>query len=74
MDRFPWRSWREGLKSKRKGRFEHKIAGNLITRFEYRHDESNKLPLFMGTLPVSGQDAVLALGLIYTFDDLKELK
>jgi hypothetical protein len=52
--------------------FERKIAGNFITRLEYRRDMASRASLFKGTTPVDYQDTVSA-GLIYTFD-LKEVK
>jgi len=67
LDRFPWRSWREGLKSKRKGGIEHKIAGNPIPRLEFRRDISNQPSFLKGNLPVSGQNT-MAGGLIFVFD------
>jgi len=51
--------------------FERKVAGNLITRLEYRRDMSNRPTLFKGATPVNHQDTIEA-GLIYAFD-LKEL-
>lgn len=52
--------------------FERKIAGNLITRLEYRHDMSNQPTFAKGSAPVKSQNTALA-GIIYTFD-VKELK
>ena len=52
--------------------FERKIAGNLITRLEYRHDMSNQPSFVKGSAPVKSQNTALA-GIIYTFD-VKELK
>lgn len=47
--------------------FERIVAKHLITRWEYRHDESNRPSLLKGTVPVSHQNTVTA-GLVYTFD------
>jgi len=47
--------------------FEKKIAGNLITRFEYRHDYSTEPTFVKGSSAVQAQDT-LAAGLIYVFD------
>jgi len=47
--------------------FEKKIAGNLITRFEYRHDYSTEPTFVKGSSAVQSQDT-LAAGLVYVFD------
>jgi hypothetical protein len=47
--------------------FEKKIAGSLITRFEYRHDYSTEPTFVKGNSPAGSQDT-LAAGLIYVFD------
>jgi len=47
--------------------FEKKIAGSLITRFEYRHDYSTEPTFTKGITPVQAQDTIAA-GLIYVFD------
>lgn len=47
--------------------FERIVGKNLITRWEYRRDMSNKATLFRGSTPVKNQNT-LALGLVYTFD------
>jgi len=49
------------------GTFERLIAKRLITRLEYRHDNSNRAPFLKGAQPVDGQDTVSA-GLVYFFD------
>ncbi|MGA2631827.1 MAG: porin, partial [Terriglobia bacterium] len=49
------------------GTFEKKIAGNLISRLEYRHDYSNQPTLVKGDSLIGSQDT-LAAGLIYVFD------
>jgi hypothetical protein len=51
---------------------ERKIAGNLITRWEYRYDLSNRNVFAENTTPEKHQSQVVG-GLIYTFD-FKDLK
>lgn len=51
---------------------ERKIAGNLITRWEYRYDLSNRKVFAETATPVTHQSAVIG-GLIYVFD-FKDLK
>jgi len=49
------------------GTFEHVIAKRLLTRFEYRHDFSNRPTYLKGNVPALGQDTVAA-GMVYSFD------
>jgi len=49
------------------GTFQRVIAGNWITRLEYRHDYSNAPVFVKGVLPDTNQDTFTA-GLIYAFD------
>ena len=51
---------------------ERKIAGNLITRWEYRYDLSNRKVFAETATPVTHQSALVG-GLIYVFD-FKDLK
>jgi hypothetical protein len=46
--------------------FEKRIAGNLITRLEYRYDYSNEATFTKGNSPVQNQ-STLAGGLVYVF-------
>jgi hypothetical protein len=46
--------------------FEKRIAGNLLTRLEYRYDYSNEATFVKGSSPVQNQSTVAA-GLIYIF-------
>jgi Putative beta-barrel porin-2, OmpL-like. bbp2 len=52
------------------GTIEHRLAAHLISRFEYRHDESNQ-SFFpkgkAGTPPVTGQSTIAA-GMIFVFE------
>jgi len=54
------------------GTLEHKIAGHLISRLEYRWDGSNRDAFTKGPRPVDSQQTILG-GVVYTFD-FKELK
>ncbi len=48
--------------------FEYKVAGNLLTRFEFRRDYSNQPTFLKGPdRIVSGQNTLI-LGLVYSFD------
>jgi hypothetical protein len=51
---------------------ERKLSGNLITRWEYRYDRSNRNVFFESNTPEKHQSQVVG-GLIYTFD-FKDLK
>ena len=54
------------------GTLERKISGNLISRFEYRYDLSNRNVFANAARPINNQHTVLG-GLIYVFD-FKDLK
>lgn len=49
------------------GTFEHRVAGHLITRLEFRRDYSNQPAFIKGDQPVGSQNTAEA-GLVYTFD------
>ena len=55
------------------GTFEHIVASHILTRLEFRHDDSNRPTFLKGITPVQSQNTAAA-GLVFLFDNREAAK